>query len=96
MHKWKTNINFGIQMTNIYTMSIDLKKTCEQKLQALIPNITPDDKKEVVSLKIVSRPTLDKYLDGEIVKIDTATTLIDFFTNKVKTRLAQLRKTNVA
>lgn len=74
----------------------DVKTVCAEKLEVLSKNITSAEKIESLDIVGISRPTLDKYLNGDIVKIETATKLIQFFTGKVKDRLNELRETNVA
>jgi len=57
-----------------------------QKLLTLSEGITPTDKAEAEAELPISKPTLDKYLNGEVVKIETAMKLITFFSQKVKER----------
>jgi hypothetical protein len=73
-------------------MSNELKKVYQKKLEALLPLITVDDRKEIVEQKIVSRPTLDNYLAGNIVKIDTANTILEFFTKRINRRVDRFNR----
>lgn len=77
-------------------MTTDLKKACARKLESLKPNITGQDKLEAVLKTGISRPTIDKYLSGDVTKIDIADKLIKFFSRKVNQRIESLRKSNVA
>jgi hypothetical protein len=72
----------------------DLKKVCAQELAKLLPSITAKDRKEAEEKIPISRPTLDKYLAGKIVKIDTAINIIKFFTNKANQHLEELKQRN--
>jgi predicted DNA-binding protein (UPF0251 family) len=71
----------------------DLKTVCADKLVALNNNITAKEKEEAVKGLGISRPTLDKYLKGDVPKIGTATVLIKHFTVKVNERIKELNKT---
>lgn len=73
----------------------DLKTTCAKKLGLLSGNITEKEKLEAQINLPISRPTLDKYLKGDVAKIETATQLIQFFTEKVNDRTKVLSETNV-
>jgi hypothetical protein len=70
----------------------DLKTVCADKLVALNANITAEEKIEAVNILPISRPTLDKYLKGDVVKIGTATVMIKHFTGKVNERIKELNK----
>lgn len=73
----------------------DLKTICAEKLGHLSNNITEKEKLEAQLSLPISRPTLDKYLKGDVIKIDTATQLIQFFTEKVNDRTRVLAETNL-
>lgn len=76
----------------------DIKQLYAQKLQSLSPNITAEDKVNVVETLPISRPTLDNYLSGDIDKIkklETAKELIEFFTKRIQKRINELRATNL-
>ena len=72
-------------------MTTDLKKVCAKELAKLMPGITTAMKAEAERELPISRPTLDKYLKGDIVKVETATKLIRFFRNKIKEAMAELQ-----
>ncbi len=74
----------------------DLKTMCAEKLEFLSNNITPKEKAEAMVSLEISKPTLDKYLKGGMIKIETATKLIQFLTEKVNDRTKVLTETNVA
>lgn len=73
----------------------DLKKVCSKRLKALNGNITAQDKLDALDHAKISRPTLEKYLIGKAVKIETATTLIKFFEGRIKERITELETENV-
>lgn len=63
---------------------MDLKQQCSKKLIKLAANITNEDKDHAEKEIPVSRPTLDKYLKGDVVKLDIAVKLIKFLSTRVK------------
>jgi hypothetical protein len=63
---------------------MDLKQQCSKKLIKLAANITNEDKDNAEKEIPVSRPTLDKYLKGDVVKLDIAVKLIKFLSARVK------------
>lgn len=73
-------------------MTTDFKKVYQDKLSALLPLINADDKKEIVKQGIVSRPTLDSYLDGNIIKIEVAQQIIEFLSKRVNQRIAKYKR----
>jgi hypothetical protein len=77
-------------------MMTDLKKAYSRKLEALRPNVTGPEKTEACQKLGLSRPTLDKYLSGNVAKIDIADKIIKFLSKKVGHRIEELRKVNVA
>lgn len=74
----------------------DLKTMCAEKLELLSGNITTKEKLEAMINLPISKPTLDKYLKGDVIKIETATQLIQFFTEKVNERTRVLEEQNVS
>lgn len=74
------------QLKTVTKMQKDLKTVYAKKLEGLLPQITPSDKKEAIAALNISQPTLYKYLQGKVVKIDTASNLIVFFEGKIKSR----------
>jgi len=69
----------------------DLKTTCIEKLITLAANITAEDKQDAMVACEISRPTLDKYLTGEVTKIETAISLIEFLTERFNQRIKVLK-----
>jgi hypothetical protein len=67
-------------------MATDLKKAFSKKFLELKPNITGPDKLEAAETLNISRPTIDKYLNGIVVKLDIAESLYTFFSAKVNQR----------
>ena len=68
----------------------DIKITCGEKLESLVKNITVTDRTDAVTEIPISRPTLDRYLNGEIIKAETAIKLIRFFSNRITARMKEL------
>lgn len=69
----------------------NVKELLAQKLIDLSKGITAEEKLQAMDCVGISRPTLDKYLTGDIVKIDTATTLLEFLNKTVQARLDLIR-----
>lgn len=61
----------------------DLKKECGEKLHHMRINITPADKFDALVKFKLSRPTLEKYLCGDVAKLDVGCALLEFFTDRV-------------
>lgn len=74
----------------------DLKQECSKTLKALSPNLTPVDKLNATTETGYSRPTVEKYLKGDVIKIEVATDLIKFFSGVVNKRIKELRKATAA
>lgn len=62
--------------------------TLKEKFETIAEAITPEDKKEAES--IVSRPTIDKYISGDIVKIETGEMLFNFFYERIQARAMKM------
>jgi len=73
----------------------NLIMTYGEKLKQLSPNVSLLDKVGAQSELKISRPTIDKYLNGNVVKMDTADRLIKFFTKRINKRVQVLNDTNV-
>lgn len=69
----------------------NVKELLAEKLINLSKGITADEKLQAMDSVGISRPTLDKYLTGDIVKIDTATTLLEFLNKTVQARINLIR-----
>lgn len=69
----------------------NLKTVCSKRLKALGVNLTAQDKLDAMKELEISRPTLDKYLHGNAVKIETATKLIQFFEIRIQERKNELQ-----
>ena len=72
----------------------NVKDLLSKKLVTLSQGITIAERAEAEKEIPVSKPTLDKYLAGDIVKIDTALKLIEFFAKKVRARLEFIKETS--
>jgi hypothetical protein len=67
----------------------------KKKLIALSSSLTIEDRDEAMTVIGLSRPTLDKYMAGDIAKVETATRLVEFFSARIKERLKRIQKTNI-
>lgn len=74
---------------------IDTKTILSTKLSALKDSITTSDREAAESEIPISRPTMDKYLSGDIAKIDTGERLLIFLSNRIKDRINTIRETNL-
>jgi predicted transcriptional regulator len=72
-------------MTNLLT-------TYGEKLKQLSPNVSLQDKADAKKAVGISRPTIEKYLNGNVVKMDTADKLIKFFSKRILRRVMELEK----
>lgn len=70
----------------------DLRAECVDKLKSFDGNITGTDKVDACKELVISRPTLDKYLGGDISNIDTAISIIGFFNGRISKRREKLKK----
>lgn len=76
-------------------MNANTKKVLSKRLVEIAEEVTVSDRQDAEIKIPISRPTLDKYLSGDIVKIDTATKLVQFFSEKIKARLELINATNI-
>ena len=74
---------------------MDAKTILSTKLSALKDSVTPADRELAESELPISRPTMDKYLSGDIVKIDTGERLLLFLSKRIKERIKSIRETNL-
>jgi hypothetical protein len=75
-----------------------IKSLLAKKLLLLSESTSVSEKEEAMSVLGISRPTLDKYLSGDmdkIAKVDVATELNQFLSKKVKARMEKIRETNL-
>jgi predicted site-specific integrase-resolvase len=76
----------------------NLKEILANKLLVVSDNVSVQEKEEAMETLGISRPTLDKYLSGDIEKIskvETATELLQFLQEKVRQRIEKIRETNL-
>lgn len=71
-------------------ININIKELLKEKILLLNKNVTPEERAEAEKVIEISRPTLEKYLSGDIVKIETATRLVKFLNKKVQKRLTEI------
>jgi len=62
------------------------------RLKKLAETMTAADKQDALVHCKISRPTLDKYLSGCVVRVDTATSLIEFFTSRTNQKIKDLKE----
>jgi hypothetical protein len=74
---------------------IDEKTIIADKLSAIKDSVTPADRAAAEAEIPISRPTLDKYLSGDIVKVDTGEKLLRFLAARIKERIENIRATNL-
>ena len=67
----------------------------KKKLIALSSSLTIEDRDEAMTVIGLSRPTLDKYMTGDIAKVETATKLVEFFSMRLRERIRRIKKTNI-
>ena len=76
----------------------NIKELLADKLVSLSNNVSVEEKDEAIETLSISRSTLIRYLSGDkdkIAKVDKATELIQFFSEKVKQRIEKIRETNL-
>ena len=69
----------------------NVRELLAQKLIDLSDGITAEEKLQAMDCVGISRPTLDKYLTGDIGKIDIATSLLEFLKKTVQARIDLIR-----
>lgn len=72
---------------------MDIFEEMKIKFTAISDSITMLDKEDAESL--FSRPTIDKYLAGNIVKLDIAEKLFNFFSEKIQNRVEKMQNENI-
>jgi hypothetical protein len=77
-------------------MSNELIQVYQKKMDSLMPLITPQDKADLLKSKLVSRPTLEAYMKGEVVKVGTAHKIIDFFQSRIDARIKVYKNQSAA
>lgn len=73
----------------------DLKLEYSKRLKALEVNLTSKDKMDAEKELNLSRPTIDKYLNGSVPKLEIGKMLVQFFTGRVQERINELREMNL-
>jgi len=71
----------------------NLRRKCGDLLKVVKDNVTPSNKVEAMATLKLSRPTLDKYIHGNVSKLDTGMALLAFLQAKVdesNRRLAEI------
>lgn len=77
-------------------MSNEILKGYQQKLDTMRPFITEDDRRQILDKGIVSRPTLNAYLSGDVTRVSTAHLLVSYFEPIITKRIRQYNKSNAA
>lgn len=76
----------------------NIKQFLADRLTQLSDGVSVDEKENAMKELNISRSTLLKYLSGDsgkISKVETATELIQYFSEKVKARIEKIRETNL-
>lgn len=68
----------------------------KEKLIAFSECVTYQDRNNAAGHLGISRPTVDSYLAGNVVKVKTAEDLIDFFEGVIKEAKKQIQKAQSA
>ena len=71
-------------------------KVYQDKLEGMRPFITDDDRREILDKGIVSRPTLNAYLSGDVTRISTAHLIVNYFEPIISKRINKYKKQNAA
>jgi len=79
-------------LVNNSKKDMNIKNEYSALLKQLSVNVTPQDKKDAVDECGLSMPTVNNYLNGTVIKIDTAEKLVLFFKGKVRGRTKLLRQ----
>lgn len=79
-------------MVNTSIMETDIKDTCATQLKELAQYTSHKEQIAAKDVAGISKPTLYKYLNGEVANIDIATKLIGHLAPIAKARKEQLEK----
>ena len=74
----------------------DFKTIYNERIVQLSNNISAADKLHAIKTVPISQPTLDKYLKGNLVKLDTAAKLIEVLTERVNDRYKDMKAAKIA
>jgi len=74
------------------TMQQDIRSMLKDKMLEISLGITPQERVDACKKLNLSRPTMDKYLSGDIAKIEPAEKIISHFASITKKRHARILK----
>jgi len=74
------------------TMQQDIRSMLKDKMLEISLGITPQERVDACKKLNLSRPTMDKYLSGDIAKIEPAEKIINHFSRIIKKRAASISK----
>jgi len=74
------------------TMQQDIRSMLKDKMLEISLGITPQERVDACKKLNLSRPTMDKYLSGDIAKIEPAEKIINHFASITKKRHARILK----
>lgn len=72
-------------------MQQDIRTMLSDKMIEISNGTTAKEKADACTILGISRPTLDKYLSGDTVKIDIAEMILDHFSKIIKKRLNSIQ-----
>jgi len=73
-------------------MQQDIRSMLKDKMLEISKGITPKERADACIKLNLSRPTVDKYLSGDIAKIEPAEKIISHFASITKKRHARILK----
>lgn len=82
-------------LNNHNRMKTDVRVLLSKKLRNVANQITAAEIIEAVETLDISRPTIDKYLSGDVSKIDVGTRILEFFSRKIKERIDLIMSANI-
>lgn len=62
------------------------KEQLTEELLKISPNVTTQDRKDLIERHNLSRATIDWYLQGRVMNLDTATTILKFLSDRINER----------
>lgn len=61
-----------------------------EKLLSIAPDVTTTDKRDFENEKNISHMTINKYLRGDVVNVEIAIPMLQFFTERINARTKQI------
>jgi hypothetical protein len=73
------------------------KEQLKEELLKINPNVTTQDRKDLIEQHNISRATIDWYLQGRVMNNDTAATILKFLSERINERqriIEEAKQTN--